>query len=304
MAQARLSRWFGGHEAGTDPDALDPEVVEQTVRRLTPVFGRQGWNPVEVQGWEHLHEEPALLVANHSGGTSVPDQLGFGWAWGRRFGGERPLHGLVHDMIFASRRGGAFAEKCGMLRAGPAQARAALLRGRDVLICPGGDLDVWRPWTERNQVCFGGRTGYARLALEQGVPITPVANCGPHETLMVLTDGHRLAQRVGLQKLTRASIWPVHLSLPWGVGVGPFPHVPWPVRLQYRFGPPVALPAGGATEENVAAYDVAVRAVLQEMLLSLAAQRSTAVEAVEGVLRVGSAVRRRVRHGRSARLAA
>ena len=304
MAQARLSRWLGGEDAGRDPDRFDPATVERAVKRLDPVFGRQGWNPVEVQGWEHLPDRPSILIANHSGGTSVPDQLGFGWAWGQRFGGERPLHGLVHDMIFASRRGGDWAERCGMLRAGRSQARAALERGRDVLICPGGDLDVWRPWDQRNQVCFGGRTGYAKLALEQGIPVTPVANVGPHETFVVLTNGHRLAERVGLQKLTRASIWPVHLSLPWVIGVGPVPHVPWPVRLQYRFGPAVPLPVGGPTPENVAAYDRAVRAALQEMILSLAAQRSTAVEAVEGMLRVGAAMRRRVRHRNVPRLAA
>ncbi|MEO1272317.1 MAG: hypothetical protein AAFX99_29825, partial [Myxococcota bacterium] len=57
---------------------------------------------------------------------------------------------------------------------------------------------------------------------------------------MVLTDGRRLARRLGLPALARAEIFPVHLSLPWVLGIGPLPHLPLPVMLRYTFGPPSA----------------------------------------------------------------
>ncbi len=85
--------------------------------------------------------------------------------------------------------------------------------------------------------------GYARLALKAGVPIVPLAHARAHETLIVLSDGRRFARALGLPAIARASIWPVHLSLPWGLAIGPWPHIPTPARLRCRIGAPVR-PAG------------------------------------------------------------
>jgi 1-acyl-sn-glycerol-3-phosphate acyltransferase len=143
---------------------------------------------------------------------------------------------------------------------------------RDLLVMPGGDVDVWRPYSERYKVKFAGRTGYARLALKTGVPIVPLANAGAHETLRVLTDGAAVARWLKFPKLFRASIFPVSLSIPWGLTIGPWPHLPPPTRLRYRIGRPV-LPEGGFGEpgeepsnERVRAYDARVRRAMQDLL--------------------------------------
>jgi hypothetical protein len=52
-------------------------------------------------------------------------------------------------------------------------ARAELAAGRDVITFPGGDLDAGRPFHLPRVVRFGNRRGYAKLALEAGVPIVP-----------------------------------------------------------------------------------------------------------------------------------
>lgn len=123
------------------------------------------------------------------------------------------------------------------------------------------------------------RTGYARIALEAGVPVVPVANAGAHETFVVLSDGRRLAEALRLPQLVRAHIWPVHLSFPWGLGFGPWPHLPPPTKLRYRFGPPIhpaevgATPGQPVTEDMVAAFDAKVRAGVQAQLDVLAVQR-------------------------------
>src|SRR5690606_16269667 len=132
---------------------------------------------------------------------------------------------------------------------------------QDLLVMPGGDLDTWRPFTKRYQVCFAGRTGYARLALRAGVPIAPVVNAGAHHTLIVLTDGRKLAEKLRLPELARASIWPVHLSMPWGLALGPWPHLPPPVKLRYRFAPAIrpedvgAVPGREPTDAQVEELD-------------------------------------------------
>ena len=270
-----LSRWLhpDGAPWGTDPDAWDPSHVQSVKRRLDGWFGPRRYFRVSTSGWEHLPPAPALIVSNHSGGTTVLDGMGFGHAWYHRFGAlERPLHGLVHDMLFTNALTGPFFANLGCLRASKALARRVLgeLR-RDMIVFPGGDQDTWRPFRDRYRVRFAGRTGYARMALALGIPVVPLAHAGAQETFVVLGSGRRIARAVGLHRLARAEIWPVHLSLPWGLAVGPFPHVPLPARLDYRLGPAVPFPPGARpghppTRDQVLAYDREVRAAIQSLL--------------------------------------
>ena len=68
-----------------------------------------------------------------------------------------------------------------------------------MVVFPGGDLDAFKSWTDRNQIVFGARSGFARLAIEHHVPIVPIVTAGAGESLLVLTDGEtsrpRLAAR-------------------------------------------------------------------------------------------------------------
>jgi hypothetical protein len=79
----------------------------------------------------------------------------------------------------------------------------------------------------------------------------------------------------------RAGIFPVHFSLPWGLTIGPWPHLPWPANLRYRIGPPIypevkLEPGQKATDDMVAAHDFRVRCVVQTLLRDL--QREAAGE--------------------------
>ena len=267
-----IQRVYGHAELpwGTSPNEYRPEAVEATVRRLSFLFGEGRYFPLEVDGWQNVPPSPVLVVANHSGGTTIPDAWGWMISWYRHFGVQRPLHGLAHEIILATRATGEYFGQRGVLRGDPEVARRALTEWRrDVLVMPGGDQDVWRPYTERYRVCFGGRTGYARLALEAQVPIVPVANAGAHETLIVLRRGRRIAQLLGLNKVARANIFPIHLSLPWGLAIGPWPHLPPPKRLRYRIGAPIAPTWSGEgppPADAIDALDVATRRAMQELL--------------------------------------
>jgi 1-acyl-sn-glycerol-3-phosphate acyltransferase len=257
---------------GADPGAYDPEAVRRTLPGVKKLFGPGRYFGVDVRGWQHVPEAPCMIVSNHSGGTTIPDVWGFVSAWYQNYGVHRPLHPLAHEIILSTRLTGEYFARRGVLR-GNREVALAVLRDfkRDLMVMPGGDLDTWRPYSQRYQVRFGGRTGYARLALQTGVPIVPVAHAGAHETLIVLSDGRRLARAVGLQRIARASIWPVHLSLPWGLAIGPWPHIPTPARFRYRIGAPVAPPVVLAPgeepkEEEVRAYDHAVQSAVQALL--------------------------------------
>lgn len=273
-----IQRIYGRAELpwGTSPDEFRPEAVQGTLRKLDFMFGEHRYFPLHVHGWEHVPPSPVLVVANHSGGTTVPDAWGWAMAWYRHFGYQRPLHVLAHEMILATRATGEYFGQRGLLRGEPEVARRALTEWRrDVLVMPGGDQDVWRPYSMRYQVCFGGRTGYAKLALRAGVPIVPVANAGAHETLIVLSRGRRIAQMLGLRQVARANIFPIHLSLPWGLAVGPWPHIPPPTTLRYRIGEAIAPTWRGEGEPPEAAVmdlDLATRRAMQGLLDELRAE--------------------------------
>lgn len=281
-SKAWLLNWLhpDGVAWGTDPEDFDPTVVESVRRRFGVAFGPRRYFRVDARGWHHLPDSPAMVVSNHSGGTLFLDSWGLLYAWYTHFGSqERPIHPAVHELLVGNRFSGELLAACGAVRADRQLARRVLECKHDLLVMPGGDLDVWRPYKNRYKVQFAGRTGYARIALEAGVPVVPVANAGAHETFVVLSDGRRLAEALRLPQLVRAHIWPVHLSFPWGLGFGPWPHVPPPTKLRYRFGPAIhprdvgAEPGRPVTEGMIAAFDAKVRAGVQAQLDRLAAER-------------------------------
>jgi len=269
MQKKKASKW------GTDPRAYRPEAIESTLSGIGRLFGKGRYFDVHVAGWANIPPSPAMLVSNHSGGTTIPDVWGFMFAWYRHFGVERPLHPMAHEMILGNGVTGPYFAERGVLHGSRKLGLEVLTsHQRDLMVMPGGDRDTWRPYSKRYEVCFAGRTGYAKLALKAGVPIIPIANAGAHETLIVLTDGRPLARALHLHELARTDIWPIHLSLPWGIAFGPWPHIPTPSRLRYRIGAPVLPPdtvASGQepSEELVRAYDVLVQAAVQGLLNEL-----------------------------------
>jgi len=262
-------------------DSYDPDSVQVALGRLAKVFGPDKLYPVEQEGAAAVPEPPCLLVSNHSGGVLVPDAFGLGFAWYSHFGTKRPLHGLIHEVPMQIKRLGEPLAKLGGISADREAGRRVLAEtGRDLLVMPGGDLDVYRPYKDRYRVRFGARRGYAKLALRAGVPIVPVANSGAHATLLVLSDGQRIARALRLRKYFRAGVFPISLAAPWGLTIGPWPHVPIPTRFRYRFGTAVTLPAtfkrrtdaaGEPTTEAVEELDRRVRLAMQGLLDGLRA---------------------------------
>ena len=91
----------------------------------------------------------------------------------------------------------------------------------------------------------------------------------------IVTGGANGIGAAIVHELARARIWPVHLSLPWGLAFGPWPHLPPPVKLRYRFARPIypedvgAVPGREPTEAQVEELDRRVRAAMQAELDAL-----------------------------------
>lgn len=259
-----------------DVSARDPELVDlfcEGVRILSRSYFR-----LRTEGVEHVPAVgPVLLVGNHSGAL-VPTE-GFFTAQAIRDaqGPTRALYALVHDFIFEDPLLHDYAARLGMLRASHASARHALDAGHCVLVYPGSDHDVFRPFRDRHKVVLAGRKGFLKLALQTGVPIVPVVTVGTHEQLIVLTRGDRLAKLVHAHAWARADVFPVVLSFPWGLTSGFLPYVPLPTQVTQAFCPPMRWPhLGPAAASDPTVLERCYReveAVMQSTLDRLAVGR-------------------------------
>jgi 1-acyl-sn-glycerol-3-phosphate acyltransferase len=219
-----------------------------------------------VEGMDHVPEGPVLLVANHSGGSVTPDSIVFILEFLDRFGVERPLYWLGHEALVQLPVLGDFLRRCGVLPADPDAAAAALAAGGALIVYPGGEVELHRPWSRRNEILFHGRTGFVRLAAETGAPIVPVVAAGGHNTYLPITDGRILAQALGLRRRFNIKTLPVSLALPWGLNISDFLlHLPLPARIQVRVLEP--LPVGPDADLTATAEGIVARmqAALDEL---------------------------------------
>lgn len=257
-------------------DGRDPELVE-VVLDLARFIGERYFRWT-VEGLEHVPPSgPVLLVGNHNGGLQTFDSLLTLVAIRDRFGLERSVHPLGHDLLFQHPRIREVTVKFGGLRASHDGGAEALRRGRIVLVYPGSDLDSTRAWRDRHRIELGGRTGFLKLALRAQVPIVPVVSEGTHEQFIVLTRGDKLAQRLGVKRLFRAQVLPIVISIPWGVTLGFLPYWPLPAQTALRFGAPIRLEGFGPEAADdpaaLAACYERVRADMQRELDQLARGR-------------------------------
>jgi 1-acyl-sn-glycerol-3-phosphate acyltransferase len=166
-------------------------------------------------------EGAALYVVNHGFGSALDLNVLLSACVGARIGlrPEQPSVLLMHQLAW-SLGVGPLLEPAGLRPAGREVALEALRANVPVLVMPGGDLDGAKPWRERNRVRFHGRSGFARLAQQAGVPIVPIVITGAGDTLVNLTDGTRLAYALRLDQRFRQKALPISFALPWGLNVG------------------------------------------------------------------------------------
>lgn len=230
------------------------------------------YHRLDVRGLEHVPDGPAVLVGNHNGGLNPVDGL-FLVHYYRQRGYHEPIYILAHDILFKHPRMAAVLRSVGIVPARRETARQVLEAGHKLLVFPGGDIETLRPYRDRGKVVLAGRTGFARLALEHDVPVVPVVSAGAHETLIVLSQGRRVAQALRLPKWARLHSLPIMLAAPWGLLMGPtcaLPYLPLPAKITVQVGR--ALEARPST--TVDTLYRRVEGTMQDMLDDLYGERS------------------------------
>ncbi len=252
-----------------DPDFL--RKIYPAVTALVDLYYR-----AELEGTENLSDSRSMLVSTHNGGMAMPELWCLSVAFWRRFGIETPAYGLMHKAGFKVPGLGPALTRMGAVPASQRNGRIALREGFPILVCPGGDEDSLKPYRQRHQIMFGNRRGFIRLAIREQVPIIPVVSVGAHETMIVLNEGRRTAQVLGLTKLFRIKRAPLTLSLPFGITPAGLGSIPFPTKVRLRVLPRIELDEPVWAAEDDERVDLCfehVRNVMQRGLDKLAAQR-------------------------------
>ena len=100
-------------------------------------------------------------------------------------------------------------------------------------------MDSLRPWRERDRAVLAGRTGFVKMAIRAGVSIVPIATVGGADAMPVLIRGDELSRWLKLDRLLRLKVFPVAISLPWGIAPAALPQLPLPAKIRTRFMPAV-----------------------------------------------------------------
>jgi 1-acyl-sn-glycerol-3-phosphate acyltransferase len=236
---------------------------------------------LETTGWQRLPEQTSLLIGNHSGGSLTMDAWTFVYAWWRRFGTDRVLHGTAHDVLMAAPGLGDYFRQAGVIPASRQGVGAALSAGCDVVIWPGGDVDAMRNWRRRDEAVLGGRKGFVRQAIRSGVPIVPVASVGGHDTAFILSEGRWIADGLdrvsGLKKKLRGTQLPIVLGIPFGLTIETIPtHLPLPAKIRTELLDPIHLDHDPERVNDRAYVDsiyLQVQSAIQDAMHRLGRQR-------------------------------
>jgi 1-acyl-sn-glycerol-3-phosphate acyltransferase len=226
----------------------------------------------EVTTSGELPDGPVLFVANHGFGGIVDLNVFATLAALAKVSPDRDVTILSHQLAWTLKVG-RIVEAAGARPAEYTCAIQAFERGNHVLVFPGGDVEQGKSFADRDKIVFSGRRGFARLAVDGGVPIVPVVTAGAGESLLVLSDGQRLARALRLDRTLRVKAWPVSVSLPWGLSVGVVglvPYLPLPTKLTTAVLDPI-WPAEGEPPD---AFGDRVETAMQTALSTMTAGRT------------------------------
>jgi 1-acyl-sn-glycerol-3-phosphate acyltransferase len=250
--------------------AWDSAVVKRTIAALRPFL--KLYHRSEVRGLDTFPHGGVLVVSNHSGGMFPMDVPAFALGFYEKFGFDRPVFTLSHDILMTGPTAKFFINN-GFIRANHENADQALRSGGVVVVFPGGDYDSYRPTSAENKIDFDGRTGYVRAALNAGVPIVPMVGIGGQETQLYLSRGTGLAKFFRLDKFLRSKILPISFGFPFGLSAVLPVNIPLPSKIVLQTLNPIDIPKQFGDQPDIAEVDAYVRQVMQDALDDLAAQR-------------------------------
>lgn len=250
----------------TDIERRNPERIARALDTAGLLYDH--YFRCETAGLEHVPAQgPAILFGNHCGSTYTLEGPLLSVALLRRHGIGHPLYYMVHQAFFDVPVLRDFLLDVGAVNADRETATRVLRSGGQLMAFPGGDRDSHKPFRDRHLVNFHGHTGFLRMSIRERVPLVPFVHVGTHEALYVISRGERLAKALSLKKLVGLNVFPLTLSFPFGLSLGPyFAAIPLPSKVRIQVLPPVRLWELGFEDADDAGECAAALAHLTELL--------------------------------------
>ncbi|MGO8957679.1 MAG: lysophospholipid acyltransferase family protein [Streptosporangiaceae bacterium] len=266
-AEFTRRRLAGDYEV--DQSGFDPELNSALLMPAALALYRR-WFRVQARGIDNIPSSgAALIVANHSGVLPLDAIMLQAGVFAEHPAG-RNVRLLGADLIYSVPLLSGIARRSGHTKADPVEALRLLHAGDVVGVFPEGFKGIGKPFSERYRLQRFGRGGFARTAIQAGVPIIPCAIVGAEEIYPMIGNSEILARAL------RLPYFPVTPLFPW---LGPIGAVPLPSKWIIEFGEPVD--AGAADEpadDVVAKLADQVRDIIQARLDELVAERGPAFD--------------------------
>ena len=175
----------------------------------------------------------------------------------RRFGQQR---GFGRDLITAY----------GGVVGSPETARELMRHNETVLVFPGGGREIAKFKGEEYHLNWNGRSGFARVAVENNYPVVPVGLVGGDDVYKSLVARDSALGRLN-QSISTKLTGKADMAMPLMRGIGPT-LIPRPQRMYLHFGEAIdtAKPAGASVENWVSSVrnnsQEALEAILTDLL--------------------------------------
>lgn len=226
----------------TDSDDLlnIERIPREKMHRMMAPF-RAYFSPV-FHGLENVDpDKPYLFVGNHNTLGFFDTFLLFdGLLWEK----DIYLRGMADHAHFSVPYWGDFIKRAGGVRGTRDNCRKLMEAGENLFVYPGGGREISKRRGEAYKLFWYQRTGFVRMAVEQGYSIMPVAAVGAESVFSIMLDaddmmgsalGKRLKQR-GTLKDTALKDGDYLPPIVRGIGLTPIPR---PERFHFSFGKPV-----------------------------------------------------------------
>lgn len=140
----------------------------------------------EFFGIETLHaDKPALYIANHTLYGITDFTLFLAEAYQKRAIFLRTLSDNRH---YATPGWREIVQYFGMVRGTPDNCAELMRQQKHIMVFPGGGREVFRRKNEKYSLQWKQRTGFARMAIQHGYDIVPVAQVGGDDAYTIISD--------------------------------------------------------------------------------------------------------------------